>query len=392
MGVARTGPESLESKRRDLVRVVGVRVIQEGEERPSRLPRTRAGCQPLPHEVVYHSRFHSVSFEQLSDVSRKGPHIWNTDLFIYEIDEPRQPFDRFVDQYGHAEGGQVREDVIAIDGEAAAQPGIRATIPSVGDEARRGVALRPQDFAQRGIGGVERSVPAGRELVRPSSREEARVGGKRPRSRRLCGREADAATGHHVDCRAGGAVVAVESQVVRRDGIQHDQEDVRGAWWRHRLRRFAPLLEPVAAPDRRCQDPHQAGDDREADPDHPAEAGAVTLQDGNQPRRDPQRHQHQGPVVDLRQRHQRGREQGRGAEQPRGQPAPAVAARRGSPSPGGCPAPGRRRDSSTGPATRSDGSSSKDDSDRTWSFARPSPQPRAVPRPGRTRPARSEHP
>ena len=61
-------------------------------------------------------------------------------------------------------GRQVREEIIAINGETAAQPGIGPAIPLVGDEARRGVAFRPQEFGQRGIGGVERSVPAGGEL------------------------------------------------------------------------------------------------------------------------------------------------------------------------------------------------------------------------------------
>ena len=88
---------------------------------------------------------------------------------------------RAIDQTRRLERGEAGKGIIMILGESASQPGVGATIPLVGDEASRRVATRTQKLGQGGTRSVERSEPAGREFMRPSAREETRMGCKRPR-------------------------------------------------------------------------------------------------------------------------------------------------------------------------------------------------------------------
>ena len=141
---------------------------------------------------------------------------------------------------------------------------------------------------------VERSEPADRELVQPSSCEHGRMGRQRPRRGRPGGIESDPALGELDQGRAGGPVVAVQAQVARRDGVQHDQEDIRRPRRRQGPRILARLLDPVADPERCPQDRHDRHGHRETDQDESPEAAAIALDKRNEPRGQPQRHDQPG--------------------------------------------------------------------------------------------------
>ena len=201
--------------------------------------------------------------------------------------------------------------------------------------------------------------------------------------------EANPSLGQLDHRRAGGSFIAVEAQVVGRDGVQHDQEDIGGARaaaaarcaWRHSLIQSPP--QSVAA--RIGTRPATMG---KLNRNSRWQAGGMPLQGRDQPRRDPQRHDKPGQTVDPRQANQEGRQQ---CQRARASEAPASRLGEARPERGVSkrrPTPGRGTGWSAGSATRNGGSSRRGDSDRTSACARRSYRPRAVPRRARTRPTR----
>ena len=75
----------------------------------------------------------------------------------------------------------VRRDVVILEGANPREPGFVTAIGRVRDESRRVVTVRGEVFRERGKRAVERLVPTDRHLMRPSSREHARVRGRGPR-------------------------------------------------------------------------------------------------------------------------------------------------------------------------------------------------------------------
>ena len=68
--VARLDPESVDARRRKLVRMVCVKVIQEGEEWPLRLP---APGQPVEKLAIDHRRLFSIGLEEPPEVFHRRP-------------------------------------------------------------------------------------------------------------------------------------------------------------------------------------------------------------------------------------------------------------------------------------------------------------------------------
>ena len=94
----RSRSETVDAPVRNFIRIVDVEVIQEGEERPLRLPAPR---QPVEEFAIDHRRRLAVpgveSHEQPLEKSGVDP-------LAQEFVDRRQALDRPVDQGGHLEG------------------------------------------------------------------------------------------------------------------------------------------------------------------------------------------------------------------------------------------------------------------------------------------------
>ena len=90
----------------------------------------------------------------------------------------------------------------------------------------------------------------------------------------------------------------METQVARRNGVHHDQEDVRRPRRRQGPRILARLLDPIADPEYRPQARHDRDGRRETDHDQSAEARAIALDERDQPRGQPECHEQPGQAVD----------------------------------------------------------------------------------------------
>ena len=151
------------------------------------------------------------------------------------------------------------------------------------------------------------------------------MGCKRPRRGRHRPVEANPSCRQLVERRARGTIVAVEAQMAGSHRVQHDQEHIRGTRRGQRRGRLTTRLGPVRVPEGRCQNQHNSSHDREADPDHPPEAGRMPLQPRYDPRRQAQHQEKTGQAVNAGKSSPERRKQRQRAEQACGQP-PAAAA------------------------------------------------------------------
>ena len=123
--------------------------------------------------------------------------------------------------------------------------------------------------------------------------------------------------------------------------------------------------------------------------DESPEARRLPLEERNEPRGHPQRHDQPGQAVDPGKGDQDGGQEGQARPETRmNSQRPRRGQTRTTPHPA-IPAPGKQRGSRAGSARRSGGSSCRDDPGRTSACGARSCPLRASPRPARTRPTRA---
>ena len=123
------------------------------------------------------------------------------------------------------------------------------------------------------------------------------------RAPRLEPGRSESAPGQSLQKRGRRTWIAVEAQVVRPHGVQHDQEHVRRAGGRQGTALFAPLLDPVAAEDPARLEQDQPQQDGNAQRQQAPRAGRMPFQQRGHAQRDPQRDQQPRFQVDPRAGH-----------------------------------------------------------------------------------------
>ena len=152
--------------------------------------------------------------------------------------------------------------------------------------------------------------------MRPSSRKEACMGRQCPRAGRTHGVEADSPSRRFIQRQAGGPLVAVETQVLRRHRVEHDQDDVGRARRGQGTSLLSPLAHSTDAPLPRRQDHDEAGDHGEAETNQSSQADRMPLQNRDQSRREPQGQDQPGEAMNPGQTDHEGGKQRPRAQQP----------------------------------------------------------------------------
>ncbi len=140
--------------------------------------------------------------------------------------------------------------------------------------------------------------------------------------------EPDPAGRELVNRQAGGTVIPVQAQVVRRNRVEHDQKHVRRTGRRKWPRSIAPFAESVSSQGRRADDNQKEHGQGQAVPNESTEAGAMPLQERHQSRRDAQDDNQPGQTIDLGKGYQEDRQQGQCAKEAGREPTSAPGAKR----------------------------------------------------------------
>src|SRR5206468_4130591 len=112
--ILRPDTEPMDARLRELIRIVRVIVIQEGEERPLRLPTPG---QPVEKLAIDHRRVFSIDLEERPEVLQGGLQEIEIQPILQEPLDRLEPIDGAIDQDGRLESGQPWEDVVVVSGE-----------------------------------------------------------------------------------------------------------------------------------------------------------------------------------------------------------------------------------------------------------------------------------